>query len=154
MTSSVKIPKKSYCQYPGIQYRGDENLRQPKVKSKPLCQANSSLLINPSSSHQLGTNEMMTLILKAYVIKVCHDCHTKHHLFDLDLEKYGLSSLSSTCSTDCCVAQKAATLMSSSLQATHRLGTKIVFGCVTLIACTHNQHTVVWTPSVIHHKKV
>ena len=83
---------------------------------------------------------MMTLILKAYVIKVCHDCHTKHHLFDLDLEKYGLSSLS-TCS---CVAQKAATLMSSSLQATHRLGTKIVFDCVTLlIACTHHQHQVV-----------
>ena len=48
--------------------------------------------MNPSS-HQLGTNEMMTLILKAYVIKVCHDCHTKHHLFDLDLEKYGLSSV-------------------------------------------------------------
>ena len=39
---------------------------------------------------------MMTLILKAYVIKVCHDCHTKHHLFDLDLEKYGLSSLGHT----------------------------------------------------------
>ena len=81
----------------------------------------------------------MTLILKAYVIKVCHDCHTKHHLFDLDLEKYGLSSLS-TCSS---VAQKAATLMSSSLQATHRLGTKIVFSCVTLIACTHQHHQVV-----------
>ena len=28
--------------------------------------------------------------------KVCHDCHTKHHLFDLDLEKYGLSSLGHT----------------------------------------------------------